>query len=188
MRRIEGSNPRPAHQLRVCDSHRTPVPFVRAVFQQAAHLCDSCVVLSKDVARDAEQMDLMLGRPWPWRTYHLVKLHHDSAADEPFDGEAMGRAMAAADGRLFLHSPSSQVLVSTQPSSPSGVSSALEHEPLVASVQVLTSTQSTCSVMSGLLQCAVSTAEIHCCPGLTRIVRDSYPKEQPPPVLDTNRT
>ena len=95
MRRIEGSNPRPAHQLRVCDSHRTPGPFVRAVFQQAAHLCDSCVVLSKDVARDAEQMDLVLGRPWPWRTYHLVKLHHDSAADEPFDGEAMGRAMAA---------------------------------------------------------------------------------------------
>ena len=62
-------------------------------FQMAAHLCDACVVLSTDVAHDAKRMDGLLGKPWP-RANQFVKLHHESAADESFDAETFGRALA----------------------------------------------------------------------------------------------
>merc|ERR1740130_1709610 len=64
-------------------------------FQMAAHLCDACVVLSTDVAKDASRMDGYLphGRHWP-RANEFVKLHHGSAGEERFDGEMFGRALA----------------------------------------------------------------------------------------------
>ena len=62
-------------------------------FQMAAHLCDACVVLSADVAKDASRMDKYIGRHWP-RGNEFVKLHHGSAGEEPFDGNLFGRALA----------------------------------------------------------------------------------------------
>ena len=62
-------------------------------FQMAAHLCDACVVLSTDVAKDASRMDGYIGRHWP-RANEFVKLHHGSAGEERFDGEMFGRALA----------------------------------------------------------------------------------------------
>merc|ERR1740130_1051604 len=62
-------------------------------FQMAAHLCDACVVLSTDVAKDASRMDKYIGRHWP-RANVFVKLHHGSAGEERFDGEMFGRALA----------------------------------------------------------------------------------------------
>merc|ERR1740130_1042561 len=62
-------------------------------FQMAAHLCDACVVLSADVAKDASRMDKYIGRHWP-RANVFVKLHHGSAGEERFDGEMFGRALA----------------------------------------------------------------------------------------------
>ncbi len=62
-------------------------------FQMAAHLCDACVVLSADVAKDASRMDTYIGGRWP-RGNEFVKLHHGSAGEEPFDGNLFGRALA----------------------------------------------------------------------------------------------
>ncbi len=63
-------------------------------FSLAAHLCDACVVISQAVSRSAEIIDEVLGMPWP-RAYELIQLQTgDSAAQEHFDGETFGRALA----------------------------------------------------------------------------------------------
>ena len=64
-------------------------------FQLAAHLCDSCVVASQAVTRDSVRIHEEFDEPWP-RAYELVNLHdHDSAADQDFEAQSFGSALAA---------------------------------------------------------------------------------------------
>ena len=81
------------HDIDLMTQSHVLIGGVSTFFQMAAHLCDACVVLSADVAKDASRMDKYIGRHWP-RANVFVKLHHGSAGEERFDGEMFGRALA----------------------------------------------------------------------------------------------
>merc|ERR1719272_2311149 len=81
------------HDIDLMTQSHVLIGGVSTFFQMAAHLCDACVVLSADVAKDASRMDKYIGRHWP-RANEFVKLHHGSAGEERFDGEMFGRALA----------------------------------------------------------------------------------------------
>jgi hypothetical protein len=106
-----GNDRQTAHDIDLMTQSHMLIGGFSSFFQMAAHLCDACVVLSKDVASDAKRLDEQLGKPWP-RAYELVKLYHDSAADEHFDGERFGKALGRV---LATHSPSPSPVPSPAP-------------------------------------------------------------------------
>ncbi len=81
------------HDIDLMTQSHVLIGGVSTFFQMAAHLCDACVVLSADVAKDASRMDKYIGRHWP-RANEFVKLHHGSAGEEPFDGNLFGGALS----------------------------------------------------------------------------------------------
>lgn len=87
------------HDMDLMSQSHVLIGGTSTFFQMAAHLCDACVVLSRDVARDAERIDWNIGGTWP-RQYELVKVHGGKSAGEvSFDAAQFGPAFAKVVGR-----------------------------------------------------------------------------------------
>ena len=56
------------HDIDLMTQSHVLIGGISTFFQMAAHLCDACVVLSTDVAKDASRMDKYIGRHRPRAT------------------------------------------------------------------------------------------------------------------------
>ena len=56
------------HDIDLMTQSHVLIGGISTFFQMAAHLCDACVVLSTDMAKDASRMDKYIGRHRPRAT------------------------------------------------------------------------------------------------------------------------